>query len=179
MSFFAYNKLLNMVDSEAYDSASEVPFPIDAPGCRNHHDSDGIVVLEYPDYDPDTDYVNSLRVNAAGTALENPQKGKTFAEQKTLDEAYRDSTALKSTRVHKRDQLKGECGELIRLSAWEDVKAADTDAINGNDSATRALYEKRQKMRDQNSAAETTLLDLTDLEEVKNFDVRSKSWYTP
>ena len=42
------------------------------------------------------------------------------------------------------------------------------------------LYmKKRQKMRDQNSAAETTLLDLTDLEEVKNFDVRSKSWYTP
>ena len=179
MAFFAYNKKINVVESPPYATADEVPTPIEAQGCNSRHIFEGVVTLEYPGFDPAVDYVNCIRINAAGTALENPEKDKSFEDQKSSDAAYRDSTALKSERLLKRQQIRSECANLIKETAWEDIRASDIDSLNGNDAAIRALYQKRQNMRDQSNVAEQALLALTTIDEAKAYSASSKSWYTP
>lgn len=179
MAFFAYNKKLNIVESSPYPTADDVPTPIDAPGCSNRHDFESVVVLEYPGFDPDVDYVNCIKINAAGTALENPEKDKSFEDQKSSDATYRDSLALKTERLTKRQQIRSECANLIKETAWEDIKAGDTDIVNGNDAAIRALYQKRQAMRDQSNVAENALMAFNTLQEAKDYSASSKNWYTP
>jgi hypothetical protein len=179
MAFFAYNKLLDKVDDGPFATAADAPVPINEKGCSNHHDDEGIVILEYPDFDSTKDYVNCIRINSAGTALENPERDKSFEDQRKSDEAYRDLMAMKSIRVLLRNAIRSECGNLIKETEWEDVRAADLDSVNGNNAATTALYQKRQRMRDQSNTAEQALLALTDLDEVKAFKTQSRYWYTP
>ena len=100
-------------------------------------------------------------------------------DQKSSDAAYRESTALKSERFLKRQQIRSECANLIKETAWEDIRASDIDSLNGNDAAIRALYQKRQNMRDQSNVAEQALLALTTIDEAKAYSASSKSWYTP
>ncbi len=186
MAFFAYNKLTNGIESGAYATAAEVPTPnAGAEHVKNrHHEDEGIVVLEYPDYDPSVDQDECIRINAAGTALENPNKSKTKAEQVAVDKAFRDGEAAKTRKLHKRGEIKWWVKQLIEETAWEDIRANDTDVINGNDDAKRALYLKRKKIRDQGNATEAALIALTDLEEIRKFNVRPTNqdgtgWYKP
>lgn len=186
MAFFAYNKLTNGIESEAYATAAEVPTPnVGVAHVKNtHHQNEEIVVLEYSDYDSSVDQDECIRINTAGTALENPNKDKTKAEQVALDKAFRDSEAAKTRKLHKRGELKFWVKELIEETSWEDIRANDVDVINGNDDAKRTLYLKRKKIRDQGNAAEAALIALTDLEDIRNFTVRPTNqegtgWYTP
>ena len=100
-------------------------------------------------------------------------------DQKSSDATYRDSLALKTERQLKRQQIRSECANLIKETDWEDIKAGDIDIVNGNDAAIRALYQKRQNMRDQSNVAEAALMAFNTLQEAKDYSAASKNWYTP
>ena len=125
------------------------------------------------DHDPDTDYLLSYELNAAGNALVNPFAGKTIAEQTSLvvaRELERKTAREKGTTKH---QIKILAGEAIEALEWKINRAKDIDAINGNTNALRAAYQEREDIRVKSNAAEAEVAALTSYDEVCAYDPRA------
>jgi len=124
------------------------------------------------DYDPAETYFLALQLNAAGTALVNPEAGKTVDQQRTAVEQRDEAASTKILKENKIGEIKSNTAAAVKKLKWKENKARDTDALAGNTNALRAYYQEREDIRQAGNAKETQLEALTTFGDVESFDTR-------
>tara|TARA_E500000331_G_scaffold324124_1_gene340161 strand:+ start:2712 stop:3275 length:564 start_codon:yes stop_codon:yes gene_type:complete len=138
------------------------------------------ILIEYP-YDPDSEVTTSLVLSSDGKTLSNPWAGKTIAEQKQLHD---DSLSIKRAAEYKeerRTQIKQQARYKIEQigEPWKIEKATETDLLNGNNEAMKAIAIAKKGARDESNSREAELDALTDEMEIRNFNPYGGANATP
>tara|TARA_B100001996_G_scaffold353368_1_gene314680 strand:+ start:396 stop:941 length:546 start_codon:yes stop_codon:yes gene_type:complete len=160
----AYDTYAKATSGFPFDSELEAKTHLAGNGAPDECD-DTFKIFEY-DFDPAVDYLSSLEMNAAGTALVNPFAGKTIDEQKALVEKRDVDTKIRKYKQQKKHQTKMLAKEAIEELVWKIDRAKDLDVLNGNQNALRAAYQEREDVRVKSNAMEAEIEALTTLSEV-------------
>lgn len=138
------------------------------------------VVVEYP-YDPDSEVTTSLVLSSDGKTLSNPWAGKSIAEQKQLHDDAISATRAAEYKEERRSQIKQQARYKIEQISepWKVERATETDLLNGNNEAMKAIAVAKKGARDESNAREAELDALTDEMEIRNFNPYGGANATP
>ena len=142
-----------------------------APGVESSH-----IVFEQEAVDQETDFLTNYRLNAAGDGVENPYKGLSKADQLVKFQDDQCKIQAVTTKKHLFQLIKSEVRHKIEgdfgASAWKVERAQETDLINGNNDAMRALAIEKQAIRQRGAdvEAELTALDPSVTADAKKID---------
>lgn len=130
---------------------------------------DNHLIVEY-DYNPEVDYLGSLRLSEDGTSLVNIYAGKSIQEQIDLCTAEQENVDIVSIKEAKITLIKVAARYKIELLDWKVERAKERDLLNGNNDAMLEVSQEREQIRQASNAHEQALLSLTTLEEVESFN---------
>lgn len=134
-----------------------------SPSDDNH------LLFEY-DFNPETDYLGSLRLSEDGTSLVNVYSGKSIQEQIDLCVQEQRDADILSNKEEKIKLIKFSARKKIEDLDWKVERAKERDLLNGNNDAMIEVSQEREQIRQASNAHEETLLSLTTWEEVESFD---------
>ncbi len=120
-------------------------------------------------------------LNDAGDGVVNPYAGKTKVEQEQLHTAARKLVRAAALKADKLIEIKTATGSKLEdeysSSGWRHEKAVETDLLNGNNDAMRALATEKKAIRDAGNAHGATLAaldpnDAGDADKILAFDAQ-------
>jgi len=126
-------------------------------------------VYEYA-FDPSTEEIRAVRLNAAGDALENVYGSQTLAQQIASCEAEVEAKNLALRKAEKKQRISDWTKEILEEWDWKTERAMERDFLNGNNNEMAALAAERKKFRDDGNAHQAVVDTLTTAAEVAAFD---------
>ena len=118
-------------------------------------DERGFRVFE-GEIDTEQNVLHVYRLNAAKDGVENPYAGKSKLEQTQLFERVRLNRDAARIKPHKLIEIKTTTGQKLEdeysSAGWRHEKAVETDLLNGNNDAMRALAIEKKAIRDAGNA---------------------------
>lgn len=137
-------------------------------------EDDAKTVYEYA-FDPSTEEIRALKLNAAGNALENVYGSQTIAEQIASCEAEVEAKNLGLRKAEKKQRISDYTKEILEEWDWKTERAMERDFLNGNNNAMAALAAERKKFRDDGNAHQAGVDALTTAAQVVEYDHEYKS----
>lgn len=131
-------------------------------------EDDAKTVYEYA-FDPSTEEIRALRLNAAGNALENVYGSQTIAEQIASCEAEVEAKNLGLRKAEKKQRISDYTKEILEEWDWKTERAMERDFLNGNNNAMAALAAERKKFRDDGNAHQAGVDALTTAAQVVEY----------
>ena len=131
-------------------------------------------VYEYA-FDPSTEEIRAIKLNAAGNALENVYGSQTLAEQIASCEADVEAKNLALRKAEKKARISDWTKEILVEWDWKTERAMERDFLNGNNNAMAALAAERKKFRDDGNTHRAGVDALTTSAQVVAYDYKYKS----
>ena len=126
-------------------------------------------VYEYA-FDPSTEEIRAIKLNAAGNGLENVYASQTITEQIASCEAEVEAKRISLSKAEKKQRISDWTKEILEEWDWKTERAMERDFLNGNDNAMTALAAERKKFRDDGNTHQAGVDALTTAAQVVAYD---------